>query len=132
MELQEQSVAAGLTAPLKRLALLGVCTYGAAVLPSCARGSFRGFGSLDWARFPLFEAFSAGASLLYLPTMGFCIVCSAFDRSKPRIINLFAAIATFICYGIHDFGLDDAGTLVCLLIYALLVGPVAWLLFRRR
>ena len=127
MELLETAVSRGLTGPLQRLAGLGVACYVAAAahpLPDSIAWLITGprhpapgvtvshdFEVFHWSVFPLFDGAQSDASPIYLPVMGFCVVCSAMDRGDWKFVTLFGAVSTFALYVIEDLAGDWDGVM---------------------
>lgn len=145
MQLQEDAIAEGYTTPMRRLLLLALVTYFSAAFspsvetvmtlfkkdyPHTETGApYLPLGSFfDGSVFPLLEGLGKNTSLVYIPILVSCLVCSAMDKSDPWRINLLAGYSTFFCYTIHDFD-SSCGILLPSAVLAIAVLPLLWKLF---
>lgn len=109
----------GLLAPIKRIFILGVVSYLAAVA-----------ASRDIECFPIFDSFFLPWALLHLPVMGFCIGVSVMNRSTTLRTSLLCGAATFTYYVMDESSAIHAATGIIL--YALAVSVVIYLIYFRR
>jgi len=138
MEAEEDAIESGVVRPAKRLLVLMVVTYFAAVFYPLAEtavdllsgwdGRRSSVRLVDWGVFPAFQFFVMDVVAVYGPVTIFCIVASAMDRCEAWRVNVFAAAVTFSAYVIEDqSGSSTSGVLMNLLLLVVVIGTVFWL-----
>ena len=128
MQLEEQGVEAGLIGPWKRILILGLSTYAAAIASNTVVEIFDGDLRFDFARLPIIEAFEHPWSVIHVPVLGFCVFCSAVDRSTTWQITALGVGSTFFYHLLAEiwFKLPSA---IGIPLFALLEGMIVYLVF---
>lgn len=144
METEEDAIVTGLGRPVKRMLVLLLVTYFAAIFYPVADslvyllsggeyvspdGSYRISQSIrlvDWGVFPALQFFTMDVVPVYGPVTIFCILASVTDRSEAWRVNVFAGVVTFFAYVIEDLGEDALLMNMALLAVVIAAALLLW------